>query len=235
LEDAPLLSHLSRSQVLLNQRANFRPRYIQRYYRATSRELRRLEAVSRSPIYGALGDATHGATSIRAYKAQRGFAKARRCALRGWGTRARGRPSQPAPSAASLVKPAEMRHAPASLDPPPFLEPLPRSLWPWSAPTSAPLSPLRPRRAGSRSACSCSPPPSSRPSRCSPPPPRRASPPPLARPRLRGPAAALTSRRAWWGWHWRTACRSSACSTTCSAAWPRQSRRWCRLSGCSST
>lgn len=52
-------------------------RHLQGYYRATSRELRRLEAVARSPIYGALGDATHGAVSIRAFRAQRAFAKVR--------------------------------------------------------------------------------------------------------------------------------------------------------------
>ncbi|GBF90620.1 hypothetical protein Rsub_03192 [Raphidocelis subcapitata] len=40
-------------------------KHLQGYYRATSRELRRLEAVARSPIYGALGDATHGANFIR--------------------------------------------------------------------------------------------------------------------------------------------------------------------------
>ncbi|KIZ00669.1 hypothetical protein MNEG_7291, partial [Monoraphidium neglectum] len=51
-------------------------RRLQRYYRATSRELRRLEAAARSPLYGALGDATHGAINIRAFRAQAAFARA---------------------------------------------------------------------------------------------------------------------------------------------------------------
>lgn len=40
------------------------------YYRATSRELRRLDSVSRSPIYTSFTEALDGASTIRAFARQ---------------------------------------------------------------------------------------------------------------------------------------------------------------------
>ena len=46
---------------------------IQRYYIPLARELQRLEAVTRSPIYATFGEAVNGITTIRAYGAQEHF------------------------------------------------------------------------------------------------------------------------------------------------------------------
>lgn len=44
--------------------------FIQRFYVATTRQLTRLESVSRSPIYSHFGETITGCTSIRAYNVQ---------------------------------------------------------------------------------------------------------------------------------------------------------------------
>ena len=48
--------------------------YIQRYYLRTSRELKRLDSVSKSPIYAHFQESLGGLTTIRAYRQQRRFA-----------------------------------------------------------------------------------------------------------------------------------------------------------------
>jgi ABC-type multidrug transport system fused ATPase/permease subunit len=48
---------------------------IQRFYVATSRQLKRLESVSRSPIYAHFGETLGGVSSIRAYGREREFIK----------------------------------------------------------------------------------------------------------------------------------------------------------------
>jgi ATP-binding cassette subfamily C (CFTR/MRP) protein 1 len=50
--------------------------FSQRFYVATSRQLKRIESVSRSPIYSAFGETISGSTTIRAFGLGEGFIQA---------------------------------------------------------------------------------------------------------------------------------------------------------------
>src|SRR3954465_9622060 len=47
--------------------------YIQRYYLRTSRELKRLDSISRSPVYAHFQESLSGISTIRAYNQQKQF------------------------------------------------------------------------------------------------------------------------------------------------------------------
>jgi hypothetical protein len=48
--------------------------FLQGYYRHTSREIRRLGSVARSPVYAGFSEALDGAATIRGFRAQAAFA-----------------------------------------------------------------------------------------------------------------------------------------------------------------
>jgi ATP-binding cassette subfamily C (CFTR/MRP) protein 10 len=47
--------------------------WVQKYYRQTSRELKRLDSISRSPIYAHFSESINGVSVIRAFSAERRF------------------------------------------------------------------------------------------------------------------------------------------------------------------
>ncbi|KAG2386093.1 hypothetical protein C9374_002539 [Naegleria lovaniensis] len=47
--------------------------YVQKYYRSTSRELKRLDSISRSPLFAHFGETLTGVATIRAYRRQEDF------------------------------------------------------------------------------------------------------------------------------------------------------------------
>jgi ATP-binding cassette subfamily C (CFTR/MRP) protein 1 len=49
--------------------------YAQRFYRATSRELKRIDAITRSPLYAHFNETLTGLATIRAYREQERFIK----------------------------------------------------------------------------------------------------------------------------------------------------------------
>ena len=55
-------------------------RSLQQYYRQTSREVRRLDSITLSPVYGAFGEVKEAAPCLRAFGLQRTFER-RQCIL----------------------------------------------------------------------------------------------------------------------------------------------------------
>eukprot|EP00834_Sanchytrium_tribonematis_P003442 NODE_132_length_16614_cov_0.935392.p1 type:complete len:963 gc:universal NODE_132_length_16614_cov_0.935392:13581-16469(+) len=49
--------------------------YVQKLYRCTSRELKRIDAISKSPVYALMGETINGLSTIRAYREQGRFSK----------------------------------------------------------------------------------------------------------------------------------------------------------------
>ncbi|XP_018014259.1 ATP-binding cassette sub-family C member 4 isoform X1 [Hyalella azteca] len=49
--------------------------YIRRFYLGSARDIKRLEGITRSPVFSHLSTSLHGLTTIRAFKAQESFAK----------------------------------------------------------------------------------------------------------------------------------------------------------------
>lgn len=47
--------------------------FLQKFYVSTARQVKRLESISRSPIYSHFGETVSGATTIRAYAKTRSF------------------------------------------------------------------------------------------------------------------------------------------------------------------
>jgi hypothetical protein len=47
--------------------------YIQQYYRNASREIQRIEPITRSPIYSLFSETLSGLSSIRAFEVQKSF------------------------------------------------------------------------------------------------------------------------------------------------------------------
>ena len=51
---------------------------LHQYFRATTREVKRIESISRSPIFSSFGETLSGLSTIRAFGLQRAFADAHR-------------------------------------------------------------------------------------------------------------------------------------------------------------
>ena len=66
--DSNLLIYLTWSN-----RFNFLFVLIQRFYLKSARQLKRLESVSRSPIYSLFGESLNGISTIRAFRAEKRF------------------------------------------------------------------------------------------------------------------------------------------------------------------